>query len=99
MAVDTTAIGKQTGAWRVVLERSVLANFAKACGDSSAVYRSEHVPAPPTFTFAAPYWSTLSAEQPPDPTKGAGNPMHTIMGELFAKGALVLHGEQEFEYH
>ena len=25
--------------------------------------------------------------------------MHTIMGELFAKGALVLHGEQEFSYH
>jgi hydroxyacyl-ACP dehydratase HTD2-like protein with hotdog domain len=25
--------------------------------------------------------------------------MHTIMGDLFAQGALVLHGEQEFEYH
>ena len=25
--------------------------------------------------------------------------MHTIMGDLFAKGALVLHGEQEFTYH
>ena len=25
--------------------------------------------------------------------------MHTIMGDLFARGALVLHGEQEFVYH
>ena len=25
--------------------------------------------------------------------------MHAIMGELLGKGALVLHGEQEFEYH
>jgi len=99
MTVDTSAIGKQTGAWRVVLERSVLANFAKACGDTSAAYRTDAAPAPPTFTFAAPYWAPLTAEQPPDPTTGVGNPMHTIMGELYAKGALVLHGEQEFVYH
>jgi hypothetical protein len=101
MAVDTSAIGKQTGAWRVALDRSVLANFARAVGDTSAAYRSnEHVPAPPTFTFAAPYWSAFSTgEQPPDPTKDGGNPMHTIMGELYGKGALVLHGEQEFQYH
>jgi hydroxyacyl-ACP dehydratase HTD2-like protein with hotdog domain len=25
--------------------------------------------------------------------------MHKIMGDLFAQGALVLHGEQEFVYH
>ena len=25
--------------------------------------------------------------------------MHRIMGELHGKGALVLHGEQEFVYH
>ena len=98
--MDTSAIGKQTGAWRVVLERSMLANFAKAVGDNSRAYRADVVPAPPTFTFAAPYWSTLtSTQQPPDPTAGQGNPMHAIMGDLYAKGALVLHGEQEFEFH
>jgi hypothetical protein len=100
MAVDTSVIGRPTGAWRVQLERSTLANFAKAVGDTSEAYRGTDVPAPPTFTFAAPYWSTLTTpDQPADPTKGHGNPMHTIMGELFGKGALVLHGEQEFEYH
>ena len=29
MAVDTSVIGKHTGAWRVVLDQSVLANFAR----------------------------------------------------------------------
>jgi hypothetical protein len=62
------------------------------------------VPAPPTFTFAAPYWGAYRAdEQPPDPASaasgGGGNPMHKIMGDLYAQGALVLHGEQEFVYH
>jgi hypothetical protein len=109
MTVDTSVIGKQTGAWRVVLDRAVLANFAKSVGDTSRVYQREEaaraaglaaVPAPPTFTFAAPYWGAFRAdEQPADPTAGAGNPMHSIMGDLFAKGALVLHGEQEFTYH
>jgi hydroxyacyl-ACP dehydratase HTD2-like protein with hotdog domain len=44
------------------------------------------------------YWGAYPDDQPPDPTGGT-NPMHTIMGDLFARGALVLHGEQEFEYH
>jgi hypothetical protein len=109
MAVDTSAIGRQTGAWRVILERSVLANFAHAVGDTSAVYRRRdaaaeagfaQIPAPPTFTFAAPYWAArLGDEQPPDPTAGGANPMHALMGALHTKGALVLHGEQEFVYH
>jgi len=100
MAVDTSVIGSRTGAWRIVLDRSVLANFASAVGDSTAVYRGPAAPAPPTFTFAAPYWSRLSSDvQPPDPTVGGGNPMHAIMGQLHAQGALVLHGEQEFVYH
>lgn len=108
MAVDTSVIGTKTGAWRVVLDRAVLANFAKAVGDSSPVYRRaeavsaaglDAVPAPPTFTFAAPYWGAYRADdQPADPATG-GNPMHKIMGDLFAQGALVLHGEQEFVYH
>ena len=81
MTVDTSVIGKHTGAWRVVLDRAVLANFAKSVGDTSRVYQREDgrdaaglaaIPAPPTFTFAAPYWSAYRAdEQPPDPTAGA----------------------------
>jgi hypothetical protein len=37
-------------------------------------------------------------EQPPDPTQGE-NPMHAVMGSLYGKGALILHGEEEFDYH
>ena len=68
MAVDTSVIGKHTGAWRVVLDRAVLANFAKSVGDTSRVYQRDDaaraagldaVPAPPTFTFAAPYWARV----------------------------------------
>ena len=59
---------------------------------------SSNIPAPPTFTFAMQFWGAFAEDQPPDPT-GGQNPMHSIMGELFGKGALVLHGEQEFEYH
>ena len=82
---------------------------AKAVCDPSRVYQRDDavsaaglaaVPAPPTFTFAAPYWSAFRPDdQPADPTAGQGNPMHSIMGDLFAQGALVLHGEQEFTYH
>ena len=92
-----------------VVTTAMITSIAKSVGDTSRVYQRDTdaqaagiaaVPAPPTFTFAAPYWSAFRAdEQPPDPTKGGGNPMHTIMGDLYAQGALVLHGEQEFVYH
>jgi hypothetical protein len=66
MSVDTSAVGKQTRAWRVVLDRSVLRNFARAVGDTSDVYRrANDVPAPPTFTFAAPHWAPLSSRSSP----------------------------------
>jgi len=99
VAVDTSAVGAKTGAFRVALERSVLANFARSVGDASPEYRAADAPAPPTFMFAAPYWAAFTEDQPPDPTKGGGNAMHKLMGDLYAQGALVLHGEQEFEYH
>jgi acyl dehydratase len=107
MAVDTSVIGKPTGAWKVTVERGPVSTFAAALQDTNPVYRDakaardagfEHIPAPPTFTFAMSFWGAFTEDQPEDPT-GGQNPMHTIMGELFAKGALVLHGEQEFEYH
>jgi hydroxyacyl-ACP dehydratase HTD2-like protein with hotdog domain len=44
------------------------------------------------------FWGSFTEDQPEDPS-GGQNPMHKVMGDLFAKGALVLHGEQEFEYH
>ncbi len=107
MGVDRSVIGKPTGAWKVTVERGPVMRFAEAVCDDNPIYRDvrvareagfAHIPAPPTFTFAMSFWGAFAEEQPPDPS-GGQNPMHAIMGELFGKGALVLHGEQEFTYH
>jgi acyl dehydratase len=107
MAVDTSVIGKSTGAAKVTVERGPVTNFARAVLDENPVYSSPEaakaagfpaIPAPPTFSFAMQHWGKFPEAQPPDPT-GGENPMHKIMGELFGKGGMVLHGEQEFEYH
>jgi acyl dehydratase len=107
MAVDTSVIGKPTGAWKVTVERGPVSAFAAAVKDENRVYRDPraakdagfgNIVASPTFTFGMQFWGAFAEDQPPDPT-GGQNPMHKIMGELFGQGALVLHGEQEFEYH
>jgi acyl dehydratase len=107
MAVDTSVIGKPTGAWKITVERGPVSGFAAAVLDTNDIYRDagaaraagfNNIPAPPTFTFAMQFWGAFVEDQPPDPT-GGQNPMHSIMGELFGQGALVLHGEQEFQYH
>ena len=107
MAVDTSVIGKATGAYKVTVERGPVANFAGAVLDENSVYQTPEaaraagfttIPAPPTFSFAMQHWGKFAEDQPADPT-GGENPMHKVMGELFGKGGLVLHGEQEFEYH
>jgi hypothetical protein len=101
MSIDTSVIGAKTGAWRVTVERAPVANFARVLGDANEV-RAD-TPAPPTFSFVMAYWGAYAEDQPPDPTASneqpGVNPMHKIMGELHGKGALVLHGEQEFTYH
>jgi acyl dehydratase len=107
MTLDTSAIGKTTAAHKVTVERGPVSAFAAAVKDDNPVYRDahaaiaagfNHIPAPPTFSFAMPFWGAFAEDQPEDPT-GGQNPMHTIMGELFGQGALVLHGEQEFAFH
>ena len=107
MAVDTSVIGKSTGASRVRIEQGAVAFFADALKDTNPNYRDAAVavaaglpsiPAPPTYPFAMKQMGRYSAEQPPD-TTGGSNPMHEVMGALYAKGGLVLHGEEEFRYH
>jgi acyl dehydratase len=107
MAVDTSIIGKPTGAYRVRVERGPVSFFASAVLDDNPIYRDPEaakksgfasIPAPPTFSFAMQHMGRWDEEQPADPTQGV-NPMNKVMGELFGKGALILHGEQEFTYH
>lgn len=107
MTVDRSIIGQPTGAWTVTVERGPVTNFASAVHDPNPVYRNRraahdagfrNLPAPPTFTFAMGFWGAFLEDQPADPT-GGSNPMHAVMSALHGKGALVLHGEQEFQYH
>ena len=107
MAVDKSVIGKSTGAYRVRVERGPVGFFATALQDSNPVYHDakaakaagfDEIPAPPTFSFAMQHQGRFGDEQPADPTNG-DNPMHKVMGAIAAEGALILHGEQEFEYH
>jgi acyl dehydratase len=107
MAVDTSIIGSETGRARVQVERAPLANFAKAVKDDNAVYSDvnaaeaagfDGVPAPPTFGFALEFWGRYpELQQGLKPVEG--NPMFEVIGKLMQDGGLVLHGEQEFEYH
>ncbi|MGH9027408.1 MAG: FAS1-like dehydratase domain-containing protein [Acidimicrobiia bacterium] len=107
MAVDRSIIGKPTRATRVRIERGPVTKFAEALKDENPVYKEaaaanaagfDGLPAPPTFSFAWGFGGAYADEQPPDPTKGE-NVMAGLMGSLMADGGMVLHGEEEFEYH
>ena len=96
MAVDTSVVGRKTGAYKVRVERGPVSFFAAAVQDDNPIYRDptaakaagfDAIPAPPTFSFAAQHMGKYDEEQPPDPTKGA-NPMHAVMGALHGDGGL-----------
>lgn len=86
MALDELK-GRKLGTQTVVVESAPLPIFARAVTDDDPVYRGDRAPVPPTFPFAWSYWGTRD---------GAieGLPI----GELRPRG-MILHGEQEFDYH
>jgi hypothetical protein len=108
MGETNDVVGRPTGAAKVVVERGPVAKFADAVHNDSEVYQRadaarsagfDDIPAPPTFAFSSlQYWGKYPEDQPPDPTGGV-NPMMEVIGTLMSKGGMVLHGEQEFEYH
>ncbi len=89
MAALTELKGKELGRRRIGIERGPVRIFAKACKDENPVYREENAPVPPTFPFAMSYWGSIGQEDP------MGLPIEKLRGP----GRLILHGEQEFEYH
>ena len=106
MALDTSVIGKPTGAHRVTIERGPVSNFARALKDENPVYhdpaaapaaRVRRHPGPADVVVRRAVLGRFAEDQPEDPA--GENPMRKVMGELFAKGGLVLHGEEEFQYH
>jgi acyl dehydratase len=107
MAVDKSLIGTPTGRSKVVIERGPVSNFAQAVKDENPVYQNpetaraagfDDIPAPPTYGFAMAHWGTFPEVQPENEAAGR-NPVMEIIGGLMKKGGLVLHGEEEFEYH
>ena len=108
MVETSDVVGRPTGAAKVTVERGPVAKFADAVHNGSPIYQSDDAaravgfaasPVPPTYAFSAlQYWGKFPEGQPPDPTGGT-NPMMEIIGNLMAQGGMVLHGEQEFEYH
>jgi acyl dehydratase len=105
VAIDTSAIGQVTARRVVTVERAPVTAFARAVKSKDRVYRDRRaaleagfadIPAPPTFTFAMPYWGEYpELQEGLEPVES--NPMLTLVAGLGP--GLMLHGEQEFEYH
>jgi len=98
-------IGQPTGTSKVIVERGPVQHFADAVLSTSSIYHNpevaqvagfDNIPAPPTWPFAMEFSGRFDELQ-----TGAAveNPMGRAMGQLMAKGGLILHGEQEFVYH
>jgi acyl dehydratase len=107
MAVDKSLIGTPTGKSKITIERGPVSNFAKAVQDDNPIYQDpeaakaagfDNIPVPPTYSFAMAHWGAFKEQQPSDGNPGR-NPVMEIIGTLMQKGGLVLHGEEEFEYH
>jgi len=108
MAVDTSLIGKPTSKSKVVMERGPVSNFATAIGNTNPIYTNPdaakaagftNIPAAPTWGFAMENWGRFAEIQPAGGPKPGENVIMQAIGSLMAKGGLILHGEQEFEYH
>jgi hypothetical protein len=81
--------GQELGSTRVRIERGPVKVFAAAVKDDDPVYLEEGAPVPPTFPFVMPYWGSMGQGG------AAGLPIEKLRGP----GRMLLHGEQEFEYH
>ncbi len=88
MALDELK-GTELGSQTITVEQGPVRVFAKAVKDDPALYTGDGAPTPVTFPFVMTFWGS-------DGKGGAGNlPIEKLRG----KGRMILHGEQEFEYH
>src|SRR5437588_4295751 len=109
MAVDKSLIGTPTGRSRIVIERGPVSTFAKAVKDENPVYHNpkaakeagfDDIPVPPTYGFSAmAFFGAFPELQPTDDPAAGRSPVMDALGGLMKKGGIILHGEQEFEYH
>jgi hypothetical protein len=89
MAALTELKGQELGSQTVVIERGPVRAFANALKATDAVYATEDAPVPPTYPFVMAYWGSFGEASP------GGLPIEKLRGP----GRMILHGEQEFEYH
>lgn len=98
-------VGTPAGRSVVVVERGPVAAFADAVLDPSPIYRDpdaaraagwEAIPAPPTFPIAMSHWGSFVELQP---TGDALRTPRALLAGFAGEGGVLLHGEQEFEYH
>jgi len=82
--------GQELGQTEVEIERGPVRVFAAAVKDDDPAYRQgEGSPVPPTFPFVMTYWGST----------GQGGAAGLPIDKLRGPGKMLLHGEQEFEYH
>jgi len=97
--------GRSVGQATVAVERGPVERFAGAVFDESPIYRDPAaaaaaglpgIPVPPTFPLAFETWGRRAELQ----TRGAEQfSLAEFLDPMVARGALVLHGEQGFDYH
>ena len=90
---DTQLIGRRFAPFTVEVEKAPLRFFAKAIGESDPVYVDEaaaqaagypSLPVPPTYLFCL---------------EGTSDTFDVLGALLHLGEEVLLHGEQEFEYH
>ena len=86
MALDELK-GTQLGSQTVTIEEGPVRKFAESLKDEPSRYVGAST-APVTWPFVMPFWG-----------EGLGGAGNLPMDKLRGAGRMILHGEQEFEYH
>ena len=88
MALDELK-GTELGTQTITIEQGPVRAFATSLKDDPDRYTGEGAETPPTWPFVMSYWGSMG-------TGGAaGLPMEKLRGP----GRMILHGEEEFEFH
>ena len=81
--------GTELGTQTATIEQGPVRAFAAALKDDPDRYTGDAAPTPPTWPFVMTYWGSM----------GAGGAAGLPIDELRGPGRMILHGEQEFEFH
>ena len=88
MALDELK-GTELGSQTITIEQGPVRAFARAISDDPEHYTGDGATAPATFPFVMSYWGSM----------GTGGAAGLPIDKLRGPGRMILHGEQEFDYH